>query len=52
MTRKALSNVCFVVAALVFVVDLRTSTWPEASLVSGMVAVLLVVAVELRRRMM
>ena len=34
MTRKALSNVCFVVAALFFVVDLRTSTWSEASLVS------------------
>ena len=52
MTRKALSNVCFLMAVLVFVVDLRTSTWPEASLVSGMVAVLLVVGVELRRRMM
>jgi hypothetical protein len=52
MTRKALSNVCFVVAALFFVVDLRTSTWSEASLVSGVVAVLLVTGVELRRRMM
>jgi hypothetical protein len=32
MTRKALSNVCFAAAVLVFVVDLRTSTWPEVSL--------------------
>ena len=52
MTRKALSNVCFAAAVLIFVVDLRTSTWPEVSLASGMVAVLLVVGVELRRQMM
>jgi len=52
MTRRALSNVCFVAAVLVFVVDLRTSTWIEATTASGMVAALLVVGMGLRRRMM